>query len=88
MQCFNKAESNDNVEDESKVDVEDLNKPDSYLPETERSAENVSGSGSVVETSVLDEILSVESGNSTSGLIEGSGTGEQQQKEVANLQEL
>ncbi|KAL8092228.1 DExH-box ATP-dependent RNA helicase DExH11 [Apium graveolens] len=76
------GESNDNVEDESSVDVEDLNKPDSYLPETEKSTSNVSGSGSVVETSVLDEILSVESGSSTSGLIEGSGTSEQQQKEA------
>lgn len=82
MQCFNKGESNDNVEIESSVDVEDLNKLDSYLPETERSTSNVSGSGSVVETSVLDEILSVESGNSISGLIRGSGTSEQLQKEV------
>lgn len=76
------GESNVNVEGESNVDVEDLNKPESYLPETERSTSNVSGSGSVVETSVLDEILLVESGNSTSGLIEGSGTSEQQQKEA------
>lgn len=71
-----------NVEDESNVNVEDLKKPDSYLPETERSMSNVSGNGSVVETSVLDEILSVESGNSTSGLIEGSSTSEQHQKEA------
>lgn len=69
-------------EDES--NVEDLYKPDP-LPLEIESTSNVSGSGFDVETSVLDEILSVESGNSTSALIEGSGNSGQQQKEVAIL---
>ena len=63
--------------------VEDFNKTDSFPPEIERISPNESESCLVVETSVLDEILSVGSGNLASGLIEGSSTSGQQQKEVA-----
>ncbi|XP_063947623.1 DExH-box ATP-dependent RNA helicase DExH11 isoform X2 [Daucus carota subsp. sativus] len=62
--------------------VEDFNKTDSFPPEIERISPNESESCLVVETSVLDEILSVGSGNLASGLIEGSSTSGQQQKEA------